>query len=175
MADQPPKKLPLSLSGFSEAEAIRIVQEVSSHLGMTLTFEAGSNVSFHFYLPGASMKEQNASHVTTSVGDITDSTVGSIGSAHDVNVFVNRVDSSTLPDDLKTALKNARHELEALPLNDRSKADVAEYLDKVTTELEQPLPDKSRLKHLLGAIKDVAAPVAAALSIAASVVKLLGA
>ena len=120
------------------------------------------------------MKEQSATHTTTtSVGNINDSTVGSIGAAQDVNVFVNRVDASALPEDIKAALTQARHELEALSLNERSKEDVSQYLDKVVDELHQPKPDGGRLKHLLAAIKDVAAPVASALSIAASLTKLL--
>jgi hypothetical protein len=173
MSDKSPKTTPVSMTGANESDAIRLVQEFSSGLGLTLKFEAGSNVAFYIYMPGCSMKEQLASQTTTAVGNIQDSTVGSIGPAGDVNVSING-ESSQVPDGVELALKNARQELRNLTLNARSKSDVGDYLDRIANEMRQPEPDQSRLKNLFVAIKDIASPVAAALSIAASLTKLLG-
>src|SRR5216684_5216573 len=174
MPDRPPKKLRLSVSGMTEADLIRQVQELTGEVNVSMTFQAGSNVSFYFQMPGANMKEQSATHSTKTVGNVSDSTVGAIGAGGDINVFINSVESSHLPEDAKAALKNARQVLETLALNPRSKKDVSEYLEKMADEGQQPEPDPRRLKHLLSGIKDMAAPVASALSIAASLAKLLG-
>jgi hypothetical protein len=157
-----------------EPELINLVQEALSQIGVSMTFESGSNVTFHINLPGACMKEQSATHSVTSVGSLANSTVGAIGATRDVSLFTTKVVSSHLPDDAQQALKNAYGVLEALSLNLRSKKDVADYLEKVTDEAQQPQPDENRLKHLLAGIKDLASPVASALSMAASLAKLLG-
>jgi len=120
------------------------------------------------------MKEQTAAQTIMSVTNINDSTVGALGNARDVNVFITRAEPSELAADLKGALTEARRELDALKMNERSKADVLDNLDKVVDELQQAKPDQSRLRHLLSAIKEVAPPVASVLSVAASLMKLLG-
>src|SRR5258708_10875153 len=174
MSDGPPKKMRLSASGMSEADLIRQIQEIAGEVSVNMTFQPGSSISFYLQMPGANMKEQSATHSTTSVGNVSDSTVGAIGAARDVNVFIGNVESSHLPDDAKHALKDARHLLETLALSPRSKKDVSDYLEKVVDEAQQPEPDPGRLKHLLAGIKDIAAPVASALSIASSLAKLFG-
>jgi len=166
MRDGPPKKR------SNESEAIRLAQAVRPWIRMT--FESGSNVSIYLCMPGAPMKEQTAAQTIMSVTNINDSTVGALGNARDVNVFITRAEPSELAADLKGALTEARRELDALKMNERSKADVLDNLDKVVDELQQAKPDQSRLRHLLSAIKEVAPPVASVLSVAASLMKLLG-
>ena len=168
MRDDPPKER------SSEPAAIRLAQDVAVRLGISMTFESGSNVSIYVGTQGAIMKEQTVAQTTTSFTHINDSTVGAVGTARDVNVFITRVESLELDVDLKRSLSKARQELDALNMNERLKADVVEYLDKVVDELQQTKPDQSRLRHLLSAIKEVAAPVASVLSVAASLTKLLG-
>ena len=89
-------------------------------------------------------------------------------------MFVQEIVSSSLNAAEKEALRKANEELDRLPLSSRSKDDVRDYLAKIVQEIQQQQPDESRLRHLLKSIKDIAAPVASALSIAASLAKLLG-
>lgn len=171
MADCPPK-IPVTISGVGPDASARIMEKVADELGLKLVFQPGSNPTVIIQI-GAAVKDNHPHQTTTSIGgDINDSSVviGSQG----VTVFFNRVDSSRLPDDVKCALKDARNALEATGLSPGLKEDVAGDLDKVASELQKAQPDEGRVKHLLRSIKEVAAPVASALSIAASLAKLLG-
>ena len=166
-------KLAFKAGGLNEQHLYRIVQEVAARLGVKVAFETGSNVNIHIYLPGVAMAEQKPVHKTTT-GDIIGSTVGSVGSARDVTVFMNEVDVSTaITAEEKAALKDARKELEGLDITARSKEDVADYLGKLAGELKQPQRDEGRLKRLIRNIKELAPPVESALAIATSLRKLL--
>jgi hypothetical protein len=69
---------------------------------------------------------------------------------------------------------DARQKLETIDLSPSAKADVVDDLDKMVEELKKGTqPDEGRLRRLLHNIKEVAPPVAAALSIAASLQKLM--
>ena len=158
-------------SGLPPENLLEVMQAVAASVHVTFNFASGATPVFQVYMPGAAMAEQKNNKVKT--GDISGSTIGSIGSARDVTVYQNQVENSGLGADEKKALIEARKQLEAMNLNPKTKTDVADDLDKVTRELQESQPDEGRLRRLLRNIKEVAAPVASALSIAASIYKLM--
>jgi hypothetical protein len=91
----------------------------------------------------------------------------------DITVTHQELLASKLSEDEKTALIQARQTLEALHLTETDKADVSSDLDKVTQELQQAKPDEGRLRRLLRNVQEIAPPVSSALSIAASIHKLI--
>ena len=109
-------------------------------------------------------------------GDAIGSAFGSgTVNARDINVYKNAVDGSVgLDKDIKQKLKEAREAIENADLSDADKADVVEQLKNLTAELEKPQQDATRVQRFWNRIKDVAPTVAAILSTAASVAKLLG-
>jgi hypothetical protein len=95
--------------------------------------------------------------------------------ARDINVYKQVVDqSSAIEDDLKEVLKNARDALEQMQLSEADKADAADDLGKLTTELQKDEKDLGLVQRYWNRIKEIAPPVASILSAAASVAKLLG-
>jgi hypothetical protein len=171
MENRPPR-IPVTISGVGPEDGAHLMQKVADELGLNLVFQPGSNPTVIIQI-GAAVKEQNTSHTSSSVGDISGSTIGSIGSARDVTVFAQNVEGASLPDDVKHALIEASKAIENLNLSAGLKEDIAGDLTKVANEIQKAQPDEGRLRHLLRNIKDVAAPVASALSIAASLAKLL--
>jgi hypothetical protein len=149
-----------------------LLQKVMDKLGFKLVFQPGSNPAINIHI-GFAVKEQNTSNASNSVGDVNNSTIGSVGSAHDVSVFVQNLTVTSLPDDVKRALTEAYRLVENLNLSHGLKGDVLADLTKVADELQKKQPDEGRLRHLLRNIKDIASPVASALSILASLEKLL--
>lgn len=110
-------------------------------------------------------------------GDAIGSAVGAGARvrARDITVYKQAVDqSSGLDDDLKRALKDARDALEGLNLGDTDKEDATEDLGKLTAELEKSEKDHRLVQRYWNRIKEIAPPVAAILSSAVSIAKLLG-
>ena len=109
-------------------------------------------------------------------GDVTASALGSHSSvsARDVSLFKQRVDASpALDGDVKQALKQAREELARADLAADDAGDATDDLEKLAVELQKPDADPSRVQRFWGRIKDIAPPVAAILSGAAAIAKLL--
>ena len=95
--------------------------------------------------------------------------------AHDINVYKQAVDqSSSIEDDVKQVLKNARDALEHIKLSEADKEDATDDLGKLTAELEKDDKDIGRVQRYWNRIKEIAPPVAAILSAATSIAKLLG-
>ena len=93
----------------------------------------------------------------------------------DIIVYKNAVDGSPrLDNDIKQKLKEAREAIENANLSDADKRDVIDDLNKLTAELQKPGKDESRVQRYWNNIKAVAPTVAAILSTAASLAKLLG-
>ena len=81
----------------------------------------------------------------------------------------------TVEGDIKQKLKEARQAIEnAKDLSDADKKDTVDQLNNLTAEMEKPEKDESRVKRYWNRIKEVAPTVAAILSTAASLAKLLG-
>jgi hypothetical protein len=59
----------------------------------------------------------------------------------------------------------ARRVLEGLRIKRASKENILVQLEAITDELQQPMPDRNRVQHALEVIRNIAAPVAAALPI----------
>jgi hypothetical protein len=95
--------------------------------------------------------------------------------ARDITMYKNAVDrSSRLDNNIKQILKNARDAIEHAVLSDEDKADVLDDLNKLTAELEKPEKDPGRVHRYWNRIKEVAPPVAAILTTATILSKLLG-
>jgi len=111
-----------------------------------------------------------------STGDVVGSAVGrgAAVQARDITVFKQTLDQLPLDSELKRRFAEARDELDRCNLPDTDKNDVADDLAKLTEEVSKPEPSESRVKRLWGQIQAGAAPVAAILSGAASIAKLLG-
>jgi hypothetical protein len=108
--------------------------------------------------------------------DIISSAVGSDirFRARDITVYQRDIDQSTVLDpELKQKLKEAREALDKVDLSEDDKNDVADNLEKLTIELEKPQRDAGRVKRFWNRIKEVAPTVAAILSTAASIAKLV--
>jgi hypothetical protein len=118
----------------------------------------------------------NVGHKTEIHGDAIGSAFDSgTVNAHDIIVYKNAVDGSPrLDNDIKQKLKEAREAIENANLSDADKRDVIDDLNKLTAELEKPGKDDRLLRRYWDRIKQVAPTVAAILSTAASLAKLLG-
>jgi hypothetical protein len=81
---------------------------------------------------------------------------------------------STVEEDIKQKLKEAREAIEHSDLPNDDKADAVEQLNRLTAELEKPEKDDSRVKRYWNRIKEVAPTGASILASAASLAKLLG-
>jgi hypothetical protein len=94
--------------------------------------------------------------------------------AGDITVYKQAVDqSSGLDDELKAVLKQSREAIDAAGLSEPDKADAIDDLGKLTSELEKPERDPGLVRRYWNRIKDVAPPIAALLSGAVSIAKLL--
>ena len=80
---------------------------------------------------------------------------------------------STVEEDIKQKLKEARNAIENLDLPDDDKEDMVEQLKNLTGELAKPEKDPGRVQRYWNRIKEVAPTVASILASAASLAKLL--
>ena len=114
---------------------------------------------------------------TNIQGDVIGSAVGKGASvnARDIKVFKQTVDASTtLDDDLKQKLKEARDTIEEAELSEQDKDDAVDSLGKLTEEVQKPEPDMSRVQRLWTFIKDVVPIVGTILKSTETIGKLLG-
>ena len=108
-----------------------------------------------------------------------DNVAGAVGRgaavvARDITIFRGRVESSpNIEADLKQILLEAREKIERASLSDPDKEDATENLTKLTVELDKPVRDSGLIKRYWNRVKDVAPPVAALLSSAASIAKII--
>jgi hypothetical protein len=170
MADGLLPGFPLKTS-LTPEELLELLERVARKTGVNIEHIE----HLHIHIGEASMDSTKKTEGNITVGDITGSTVGSVGNARDINVFTAHVDSSTtMSAELKNELKAARAELEKSSLSKDDKGDVASNLDKLTEELNKPEAEREpgRVKRFLDRVKEVAPPVAALLSIAANIAKL---
>ena len=162
-------------TNLSPAQLLQLLPEIAARTGLRI--EHVHNPIIHIHIGEAAMDSRKRSDITkTTVGDITGSTIGAIGSARDVTVFCNRVDASDLSEDLKRELKEARRRIDELELDREDKDDITDNLTKLTTELQKPekQQDEGRLKRYFTRIKESAPAIASGLSITASILKLTG-
>jgi hypothetical protein len=95
--------------------------------------------------------------------------------AGDITVFKQTLDQSTQLDaELKETLLKAREAIENAGLSEDDKADATEDLGKLATELSKPEKNPTLVQRYWNRVKEVAPTVAAILSGAASIAKLLG-
>jgi hypothetical protein len=106
-------------------------------------------------------------------GNVTGSAVGSHASvkARDIVTQIQR--SGLLGDDIGQAFARAAEELDKLKLAEGEKEDIADDLAKLKKELEKQTKDGDRIKTIWGRINGIASTVAAALSAAASIGKIV--
>jgi hypothetical protein len=163
--------LPLKTS-LTTQELFQLLTQVAGKTGVHID----RIENLHLHLSEVSMDGNNKSQGNVTVGNISGSTVGSLGAARDIKIFANNVDSSDLSEELKRELKEARKILEGLALAQQDKDDVADDLAKLTAELGQPEAQRqpSRIQRYWERIRSIAPSVASALSIAASIAKLTG-
>ena len=89
--------------------------------------------------------------------------------------YINVVDQmTTVPDDAKQKLKQAREAIEQGSFSEGDKRDLVENLVKLTEELNKPKQEAGLIKRFWNRIKEVAPPVASILGAAVSIQKLLG-
>ena len=108
-------------------------------------------------------------------GDATNVAIGQRASAKagDINVFKQGVDQSLgLDPDLKQRFKEARETIEASGVPQKDKDDAAARLGDLKGELEQPNPDKGRIRRCLEWLKDIVPSAAEILSSAAKIGEL---
>jgi hypothetical protein len=160
--------------GLTNEEAFELLQQTATKTGVVINIVNINKVE-HIHVSEASMDHNKKTESNITVGNITGSAIGAIGTARDINVFAALVDSSsTMNQELKNELKIARAELEKASLPPEDKGDVAQNLDNLTDELNKPEAERnpSRVRRFLERIKDVAPPIASILSIAASIARL---
>ena len=118
-------------------------------------------------------------HVGDKISIGGDNVGGAVGRgaavvARDVTAFKNIVDqSSNIDMELRQKLKEARDAVEGSELSDEDKADAAESLKKLASELDKPERNPGMIKRFWGRVKDVAPTAAAILSSAASIAKIV--
>ena len=108
-------------------------------------------------------------------GDATNVAIGqrAHAKAGDINVFKQGVDQSLgLDPDLKQRFKEARETIEASGVPQKDKDDAAARLGDLQGELEQPNPDKGRIRRCLEWLKDIVPSAAEILSSAAKIGEL---
>lgn len=93
--------------------------------------------------------------------------------SRDINVFKEAVHRSSLQEDVKNAFIAASEEVAKMELSERSKKDVLDDLKKLEEEVASSDRDQSRMRRLWENIKAIAPTVAAGLSAAASIAKLI--
>jgi len=171
-ADSKPNSSVRLNTTFALNEFLELITQFSRKTGMHID----RIEHFHLYISEANMDNAKKTDSSTVIGNtISGSTIGSVGMAKDVNVFVALVDSFALmSDELKAQLKDARGELELTRLSQEDKEDVSANLHRLAQELDKPRDqiEPARVKRFLERVKEVASPVAALLSIAASIAKL---
>ena len=92
----------------------------------------------------------------TRFGKVLRSTIQKIGDEYIKNVFKQGADQSrTLDPKLKQVLKAPCDDIEASEFLREDKDNAAENLDKLKGELEEPEPDKERVRHFWSRIQEV--------------------
>ncbi|MHC4620512.1 MAG: pentapeptide repeat-containing protein [Planctomycetota bacterium] len=163
--------------GFEDAKPVAVRTPVKS-FAMELIQEAikampsESNLIVPIFL--APVAERHMGNNYEIGGDA----IGAFGpgasfTAHDVTVYKQRVDRSTLDDQAKEKLKEAGDEVGKLDLSEASKNDAADDLGKLTHELLKPEPEGGRVKRLWNRIKEIAPTVATILQAAETIAKFL--
>jgi len=160
-------------TNLTPEELIAIIPELGVQSGLRI--EQTNSPTLHLKIGDMSMdttKTDNSRRV--EVGNIDHSTVGSVGSARDIDIYTAHLDKSGMDEDTKREFLKARRILDACELPAEDKADVEDNLNKLIKvfEKDNANPEPGRVSRYLGRIKEIASPVAAALSIAASITKL---
>jgi hypothetical protein len=176
MADEKPWNQLRFETNLTVPQLLELLPQLAAKTGLKI--EHISNPTIHIHIGEAAMdiKKNSETSSNITVGDITGATVGSIGKARDISVFTNHVDASSLSDDLKSELKEARRRLGEVSIPQEDKDDVAESLAKLAVELEKPEQqrEESRLRRYFLRVREIAPVVASALSITASTLKMTG-
>ena len=93
--------------------------------------------------------------------------------ARDISVYKDAVNQSSLDDELKRAILQARELLEQTDLPEDDKDDAIDDFNKLTQELENTPANPTRVQRLWKRIHEIAPLVAATLETASSIVGLL--
>jgi uncharacterized protein YjbI with pentapeptide repeats len=165
--------------GFSDGRPVFIITGNES-INVVFNSEAenilipGANLGVNLLLLKTGDMNIMDKKININTGEIHDSQIGSIGLARDVNVFNQTIDnSSNMDDELKKTLKEARQKIEELELSRDNKNDLIDDFVKFSDEIQQPEPNRSRIKRFYGRINELAPPIASILSMAASIAALL--
>jgi len=106
-------------------------------------------------------------------GDAIGSAVGTNASVKARDI-ITQVQKTGLDTDLKQKVAAALEELTSLKIDEGDKTDVADDVEKLTKELDNPAKDESRIKKIWNRIQSAAPTAAAILAGAASLGKILG-
>ena len=156
------------------ATAIQIVQAARPG-NVRVDVDASSRSASEAASQSDAMGEKNMGDEINIGGDAINSAVGSGAryKARDVASFKQAIAGAALDEDIKAILVKAREALDAAGLPPGDAEDTSDDLAKFTAEMEKPEKDPGRIRKIWGRIKDAAPTVAAVLSSAVSIAKLL--
>ena len=147
----------------------------SSGMSVINTLDVSAKTSAEATLVSEATGEKTMGDKIRIEGPVQNSAVGSSAKfkARDVNAYIGEVDRSSIDEEIKVVLKQARQAVEAADLPPGDKEDLEDDLGKLSAEMEKPEKDAGRVQKIWNRIKEIAPPIAAILSASASLSKLL--
>lgn len=176
MADEKRPDLLRFETSISMEQLLALLPQIAARTGLQIDRVINPTIHIHIGEAAMDVTKKTGGSTSVTVGNVTDSTVGAIGTAKDIFVFSNHIDASGLSEELKRELKHARYRLDTLALEQEDKDDVADDLARLTEELQKPEAERQegRLKRYFLRIREIAPVIASGLSITASMLKITG-